>query len=150
MHGYTYIHHINITILFLLYTSSTQFGRPAGSDPSRLTQYLLPKGACYKTIRVTKRYMLQNNMCKTTVGITKWFTYKTICVTKWYITKQYMLLNYTLFILYYECTKPRIIGTFVWPNLILPNPLIGGILYMYGVWHKNSTNPWISWAFVLT
>jgi hypothetical protein len=35
-----YIHHINITILPLLYTSSTPFGRPAGSDPSGLTQFL--------------------------------------------------------------------------------------------------------------
>jgi hypothetical protein len=44
----------------------------------------------------------QNDMC-----------YKMVFVTKWYITKQYMLLNDTFFILYYECTKPRIIGTFV-------------------------------------
>jgi hypothetical protein len=85
MDTHTYIQHIIITILSLLYTSSTPFGRPDSSDPSHLTQYGLQKGACYKTVCVTKRYMLQNNMCKTTVGITKWFTYKTICVTKWYL-----------------------------------------------------------------
>jgi hypothetical protein len=36
---HTYVHHIGITILLLSsYTSSTLLGRPAGSDPSRLTQ----------------------------------------------------------------------------------------------------------------
>jgi hypothetical protein len=45
-HGHTYMHHIGITILlfFLLYTSSTLLGRPAGSDPSWLTHS--PKLAC--------------------------------------------------------------------------------------------------------
>jgi hypothetical protein len=35
-HGHIYIHHIGITILLPLYTSSTLLGRPAGTDPSRL------------------------------------------------------------------------------------------------------------------
>ncbi len=36
--GHTYIHHISITILLLFYTYSIFLGRPAGSDPSHLTQ----------------------------------------------------------------------------------------------------------------
>jgi hypothetical protein len=40
-HVHTYIHHIGITILLPFYTSSTLLGRPAGPDPSRLTQLLL-------------------------------------------------------------------------------------------------------------
>jgi hypothetical protein len=35
---YTYLHHIHVTIHFLLYTSSILLGRLAGSDSSRLTQ----------------------------------------------------------------------------------------------------------------
>jgi hypothetical protein len=35
---HTYLYRIHITICFLLYTSSTYFGRSAGSDSSRLLQ----------------------------------------------------------------------------------------------------------------
>ncbi len=38
VHIHTYLHHIHITVHFLLHTYSTFFGRPAGSDSSRLTQ----------------------------------------------------------------------------------------------------------------
>jgi hypothetical protein len=41
VHIHTYLHHIHITVHFLLYTSSTFFCRPAGSDSSRLTQIVL-------------------------------------------------------------------------------------------------------------
>ncbi len=37
--GYTYIHHIGITILLPFYTSSTLFGRLAGPDPSLWHNY---------------------------------------------------------------------------------------------------------------
>jgi hypothetical protein len=36
--GHTYVHHINITILFLLHTSSTLLGRPVGPSNSRQEQ----------------------------------------------------------------------------------------------------------------
>jgi hypothetical protein len=40
-HEHTYIHHIGITVLLLFYTSSTLLGRPAGPDPSRLSDTVL-------------------------------------------------------------------------------------------------------------
>jgi hypothetical protein len=59
---------------------------------------------CYKTVRITKRYVLQNGSC-----------YKTVSVKKCYVTKWYKLQIGTFLTLHYGCT-----------------------------------NPWISWAFVLT
>jgi hypothetical protein len=41
MATHMYIHDISITILLPFYTSSTLLGRPAGPDPSRLTQIQL-------------------------------------------------------------------------------------------------------------
>jgi hypothetical protein len=73
--------------------------------------YVLQKGMCYKKVRYT------------TVCITKWYSYKTVCftnstvgVTKQYVTKWYMLLNGTFFIPNYECTKRWISRTFVRPK----------------------------------
>ncbi len=40
-HGHIYIHHIGISILLPLYTSSIFLGRPPGTDPSRLIQEAL-------------------------------------------------------------------------------------------------------------
>ncbi len=62
-------------------------------------------GTSYKTVRVTKRYVLQNDTCYKTVCVTKgvcykMVTYKTVCVINWYVTKRYMLQNGTFFILY--------------------------------------------------
>jgi hypothetical protein len=55
---------------------------------------MLQNGACYKTIRVTKRYALQNGTHYSTVTFQKgrcytMVCYKTVTVTEWYITKQY-------------------------------------------------------------
>ncbi len=74
-------------------------------------RYVLQSGTCYKTVRVTKWYMLQNGnvkdgMCYTTVH------YKTVTVTEQYITKRYMLKNGTFFILCYEDTNPWISWAF--------------------------------------
>ncbi len=67
----------------------------------------LQHGTCYKTVRVTKKYVLQNSMCYKTVRVTKRYVLqkstccKIVCVTKRLryktvrVTKRYMLQNGT-------------------------------------------------------
>ncbi len=76
-HNHTYLHHTYITIHFLLHTSSTPLGRPAGPDSSCLSQcisvvflswrrYTHPcqKRPEYLEVRLTVHLNLQNQACQ--------------------------------------------------------------------------------------
>jgi hypothetical protein len=100
-------------------------------------RYVLQIGTCYKTIRVTKRYVLQNGTCHKMVHVTKRY----VSQNKRYVTKRFILLN----------------GTFLHcPMNALTHGLAGHLskrkltLDIVSQTQHNSTNPWISWAFVLT
>ncbi len=82
---------------------------------------MLQNGTCYKTVNVTKWYMLLNGMCYKMVQlqngtVTKQYVlqqngicYKMVRVT----TKWYMLQNSTFLILYYECPYSWVSWAFV-------------------------------------
>ncbi len=48
----------------------------------RYKTVMLQNGKCYKTVRVTKRYVLQNGMHYKTVRVTKWYALQNDNVTK--------------------------------------------------------------------
>jgi hypothetical protein len=117
-------------------------------------QYIHSAGvqnSTYITNDNTKRYVLQNSTCFKTVRVTqrcmfkKRSNYKKVCFKKRYMLQdgisQYGTCYYTAhFIVYCECTKPSISRTFIWcvTQLVVIRT------------QQNSTNPWISWVFVLT
>jgi hypothetical protein len=74
----------------------------------------IKRGTFYNTVRVAKQYCTVHH--------------KTVHVTKRYIL-----------ILYYECTKSSISGTFIWcvTQLVVSRT------------QQNFINPWISWVFIL-
>ncbi len=60
--GYTYIHHISITILLLFYTSSTLLGRSAGPDPSVWHRTYLPNYFLFPFRRLKINHITVENM----------------------------------------------------------------------------------------
>jgi hypothetical protein len=66
-HGHTYIHHIGISIILPFYTSSTLLGRPAGPDPSHLTQEFLHE--FYRKLLVLDEDEAQGFHCKKYGGV---------------------------------------------------------------------------------
>ncbi len=98
-------------------------------------RYVLQNGTCYTTVRVTQQQVLQSG------SVTKQYVWQNhACYKTVHCTKRYMLLSGTFFTMSNECTKPWISRTFAWPNLILSasNPWISGTLYIV---HYKRTPP---------
>jgi hypothetical protein len=96
------------------------FGRTVGGHKVKaLTAHYktanLQNGTYYRKVCVIKRYFTQRYVLQNGT-VTKQYVLQTVGDTKRYVTKQYMLLNGTFFIPYYECTKRWISRTFVRPK----------------------------------